>query len=380
MPSPIVHPVVTRRQRKQFLGFPWSLYREDPNWVPPLRMDQKEMVGYGHHPFFEDKNEIQTFLAYRENGEICGRIAAIHDQGHIDHHNERRGFVGFFESVDDQQVADALFDAARAWLAERDLHCMRGPMNPGLNYALGILAEGFDSPPTFLMPYNPAYYERLFAGYGFRKAQDLFAYWGNIEMLPASTAKHGPIADKIIEHFDIRVRPMDKSRFREEVEMFLSIYNRSMSRHWGFVPMSPSEIRHMAGGLRHLIVPEMALAAEIDGKVVGATFCLPDYNPRIKKIDGRLFPFGFLHLLRNRQAIKKIRILAANVLPEYQLMGVGLVLLRALVPMALDWGIEEAEFSWVAESNSLSRGALEKANAQRIKTYRVYDWDPATDG
>lgn len=374
MSGPIVQRVSTRRQKKQFLEFPWALYRGDPNWVPPLRLDQKELVGYGHHPFFE-RNRIQTFLAVRD-GEVCGRIAAVVNHAHIEQFGERRGYFGFFESVDDQQVANALFDAARGWLAEQDVPCVRGPANPGINYTIGVLIDGFDSPPTFLMTYNPPYYGRLWEGYGFRKTQDFYAYWGHIDMLPQSTAKLAPITQQIVERYNVRVRPMDRSRFREEVETFLSIYNRSMAKHWGFVPLSESEVRHMAAGLRYLIVPELAMAAEIDGKIVGVVFCLPDYNPRIKQIDGRLFPFGFLRLLRRKRDIKKIRLLAANVLPEYQLLGVGLVLLRGLVPAGVEWGLEEVEYSWVAESNSMSRGSLEKAGARRIKTYRMYDWDP----
>ncbi len=139
--------------------------------------------------------------------------------------------------------------------------------------------------------------------------------------------------------------------------------------------MSDSEVQHLARALRYMMVPELAMTAEIDGKMVGAVFGLPDYNPRIKEIDGRLFPFGFLRLLRKKNEIKRIRVISTNVVPEYQLMGLGLVLLDALVPKALEWGIEEAEFSWVLESNSLSRGSLEKGGAELTKTYRVYDLD-----
>jgi GNAT superfamily N-acetyltransferase len=146
-----------------------------------------------------------------------------------------------------------------------------------------------------------------------------------------------------------------------------------MAGTWGFVPLSADEIRHLAAGLRHLIVPELALMAEVDGKQIGACFGLLDYNPRIREIDGRLFPFGFLKLVTNRRAIKKVRLIATNVVPEYQRWGVGLVLLSGLVPHVRTWGIEEAEFSWVLESNKLSRGSLERGGAQRSKTYRLYD-------
>ncbi len=369
-----VRPVNSRKERKAFLEFPWKLYRSDPNWVPPLRMNQKEMVGYAHHPFYE-ANEAQTFLAYRD-GEICGRIAAILNRGHIEQYDESLGFFGFFECFDDQEAADALFDAVRQWLADRDVSAIRGPTNPSLNYELGLLVDGFDSPPTFMMTYNPAYYERLITGYGFAKVQDLYAYWGHVDMLPAIHAKLDPIAQQIIERYDIRLRHLDRKNFQADVEAFLDIYNRSLVSTWGFVPMSAHEVRHMAKGLRYLIVPELALGAEIDGRLVGAVFGLPDYNPRIKQIDGRLFPLGFLRLLRNKQSIKRIRLISTNVLPEFQRMGVGMVLLGGLVPLAMEWGIQEAEFSWVLESNYLSRGSLEKGGAKVAKTYRLFDYRP----
>ena len=365
--------VSTARQKKQFLQFPWTLYRDDPNWIPPLRGNQKELVGYKPHPFYA-RNAVQTFLAYRGD-EVRGRIAAILNEGHINQYDDPRGFFGFFDCCDDQEAADGLFDAVRRWFADQGIYRLRGPTNPSQNYELGLLIEGFDSPPTFMMTYNPPYYERLVEHYGFRKTQDLYAFWGEIDMLPKIQAKLGPIAEQIMERFDVKLRTLDTSRFREDVEMFLSIYNRSLVNTWGFVPMSADEIEHMAQGLRQIIVPEMAIAAEIDGRVVGASFGLPDYNPRIKEIDGRLFPFGFIRLLRNRRAIKRIRLISTNVLPEYQRMGVGMVLLHGLVPKALEWGIREAEFSWVLESNSLSFGSLKKGGAKIAKTYRLYDWE-----
>jgi GNAT superfamily N-acetyltransferase len=373
--SVVVQPVATRRQRQQFLTFPWILYREDANWTPPLRTNQKELVGYASHPFYE-RNEVQTFLAYGPSGEVLGRVAAILNRGHNERHGEERGFFGFFECADDPAVAAALFDAVRSWFAERGIHRLRGPVNPSLNYELGLLIEGFDSPAVFMMTYNPPYYERLIEGCGFRKTQDLYAYWGQIEMLPKIAAKLNPIAEQIVKHCDAQLRPLDTRRFLQDVEGFLSIYNRSLAHTWGFVPMSDGEVRHMARALRHLIVPELAIIAEVGGQMVGALFGLPDYNPRIREIDGRLYPFGFLRLLRRKDRIKRIRVISANVIPEYQRLGLGLALMHQLVPKVMEWGIVEAEFSWVLESNTLSRRSLEKAGALRTKTYRLYDWEP----
>jgi GNAT superfamily N-acetyltransferase len=373
MPDLIVAPVASRREKKQFLEFPWKLYRDDPNWVPPIRVDQKELVNYRPHPFYE-RNAVETFLALR-GGEVVGRIAAIHNRIHNEHHHDKIGFFGFFESIDDQEVASRLFDAARAWLAERGLETLRGPMNPGINYTLGTLIEGFDSPPTFMMTYNPAYYPRLLEGYGFRKAQDLYSYYGYKDMLPASTERLAPIAEQIVERFNVKTRTLDRSKFLADVELFLRIFNESLRKLWSFSPMTPGEVRHIAKSLRWLIVPELTAAVEIDGKTVGASFGILDYNPRIKRIDGRLFPFGFLRLLWNRRAIKRMRLISTNVLPEYQLMGIGLVLLRDMLPRGLTYGaLEEVEYSWVMESNALSRGSLEKGGAKRLKTFRIYDY------
>jgi GNAT superfamily N-acetyltransferase len=369
----VVTPVQSRRQRKEFLNFPWKVYRGDPNWIPPLRIDQKELVNFRPHPFYLH-NDIQTFLAYR-SGEVCGRIAAILNRGHNERYHEKRGFFGFFECADDQEAAAGLFDACKAWFAERDIHALRGPANPSLNYTVGLLIDGFDSSPWFMMTYNPPYYERLIESCGFRKTQDLYAFWGKKEMLPAIHAKLAPICEKIREYVNVTVRQLDKSRFMQEVEDFLSIYNRSLAATWGFVPMSPEEVRHMAKGLRWLIVPQLSVGAEVDGTLIGAVFGLLDYNPRIRDIDGRLFPFGFIHLLRNKRALKKIRLISTNVIPEYQRLGVGVVLLDGLLPRGIEWGLEEVEFSWVLESNSLSRGSLEKGGAKRTKTYRLYDLD-----
>ena len=278
------------------------------------------MVNYRPHPFYE-RNSVQTFLAYRGD-EVCGRIAAILNQGHIAQYNDRRGFFGFFDCVDDQEAANGLFDAVRQWFADQDIHRLRGPTNPSLNYELGLLIDGFDSPPTFMMTYNPPYYERLIENYGFRKTQDLYAFWGHIDMLPKIGEKLA--ADRRADHRALRRQAAlawTRRGSSKTSRCSSIIYNRSLANTWGFVPMSAGEVKQLAGELKQIIVPEMTVCAEIDGRVVGAAFGLPDYNPRIKEIDGRLFPFGFIHLLRNRRAIKRIRLISTNVLPEYQRYG-----------------------------------------------------------
>lgn len=367
----VVQPVTTRRQRKQFVDFPFKHYAGDPNWIPPLLMDLKGLVGFTKHPFYKDA-EVQTFLAYRD-GQVCGRLAAILNHAHNRFHNEKRGFFGFFESTDDQAVADGLFSAARNWFAERGIDQIRGPLNPSLNYECGLLIKGFDSPPYFMMTYNKPYYGQLIEGCGFSKCQDLFAYWGHVDMLKQLDPKVQKIAAQAAERFGVTIRPLNRKKFRQELATFLDLYNQSLGSTWGFVPLSAAEIHHMGAQLKHMIVPELALIAEAEGKPVGAVFGLLDYNPRIKLIRGRLFPFGFIRLLRNRRALKQMRIISTNVVPEFQRWGIGPILVTALIPRVFEWGIEEAEFSWVLESNTLSRGSLERAQVPLRKTYRIYD-------
>lgn len=369
-----VRPVSGKREQKQFLELPWTLYRNDPNWIPPLRTNQAELVGYRRHPFYE-RASCQTFLAWRE-GKPVGRVCAIVNPVHNQRYQESRGMFGFFESTDDPEVSGGLFDAARTWFAQQGIERMRGPMNPSMNYECGLLVDGFDSPPTFMMTYNPPYYARLIEDYGFKKAQDMYAFWGEVGMLQTLDSKLKFVVDEATRRFSVTTRRIERARFDKDVRSFLHIYNQSLGATWGFTPLSEVEVEHMAKSLKQLIVPEMTTIAEVNGEPVAVVFGLLDYNPRIKLIDGRLFPFGFLRLLWNRRGIKKIRLIAANVLPEYQMWGLGLVVLNRLVPDVLAWGVQEAEFSWVLESNDLSYKSLKRGGAILQKTYRVYDYEP----
>ncbi len=366
--------VRSRQERKLFFNFPWDHYRGDPNWVPPLRIVQKELLNYRYHPFYDDA-EIQTFVALR-NGQPCGRIAALLNHAHNRQYDEQRGFFGFFESVDDEEVSGRLFDAVRAWFAERNIDSLRGPVNPSLNYECGLLVDGFDEPPWFMMTYNKHYYGKLIDNYGFRNAQNLYAFWGHVDMLDAISNRLYSLSQNLLDRFELKCRTINVRRFNEEIATFLDIYNKSLVSTWGFVPMSQGEVKKQAAGMKQMIVPELTTMAEIDGKPVGTMFALLDYNPRIKEMDGRLFPFGFLKLLRKRKELTKVRLISTNVLPEYQSWGIGIALVSRLVPDALKWGIKEAEFSWVLESNDLSYKTLKKGGAKITKSYRIYDYGP----
>jgi GNAT superfamily N-acetyltransferase len=372
----VIQPVDSRSQQKRFIRLPWRIYQDDPCWMPPLIMSQEELLGFRKHPFYE-RSKSQSFLVTR-GGRDVGRITAIVNAGHIDRYKEQRGFFGFFECDDDTAASRALFQAAGDWLHAQGMTCIRGPANPTLNYECGLLIDGFDTPPFFMMTHNRPWYAHLVEDAGFGKIEDMFAFYGKTSMLDGIDPKLATMIQGVKERFGVTLRPLDKSRFAEEVRMFLHIYNESLGGTWGFVPLTPGEVDHMAASLKYLIEPELAIVAEVGGKPVGAVFCLLDYNPRIKAIDGRLFPFGFLKLLWNKKAIKRLRAISTNVVPEYQAWGIGLVLMSGLYERFIKWGLEEVEFSWVLESNYLSRRTLERGGAIVTKKYRMYQDDPPT--
>ena len=358
------------------MRFPFDLYAGDPHWVPALQMTERELLNFKPHPFYEYENSaIQCFLAI-QSGKVVGRIAAIVDGHHNAFHKEERGMFGFFEVIDDSAVAAALFDQAKAWFATKNISQLRGPANPSQNHTWGLLVDGYDSKPKFMMTYNKPYYEKLILENGFQKSQDMYAFNGHVSMLESLDPKLQFVVDEAKRRFKVTTRPIDKKNFTADVENFLRIYNAALPGQWGFTPMTEAEMKDTAKGLKMLLVPELTTMAEIDGEAVACVFGLLDYNPVIKKIGGKLFPFGFLSLLNSKRKIRDIRLVSTNVVPQYQRWGLGLVLLERLVPSVKAWGIENAEFSWVLESNKLSRGTLERGGAKLEKTYRIYDYEP----
>jgi len=371
MNSVEVTPVESRKDRKEFMELIWRLYKGDRYWIPPIRMNQEELVGFRKHPFYEN-NRCQAFLA-RKDGQVVGRIVGIINHGHNKRFEEKRGFFGFFESIDDQQVANVLFNAAGRYLKSQGMTDVRGPCNPSLNYETGTLVDGFDSSPTFMMTYNPPYHDRLMRGFEFEKTQDMYAYNGNVEMLNTIDPKINRTVEMVKERFKLKVRQVSRKNFSKEILLFLKIYNESLQGTWGFVPLSDGEVKALGMSMKLLINPAATSVIEVDGEAVAVGLGLPDYNPIIKKIDGKLFPFGWIRILLDRKKITKMRIISANVSLEWQRWGLGLVLLNRMLPDVLAIGITDAEFSWVLESNDLSRGSLERAGLVPAKTYRLYD-------
>ena len=366
-----VRAVTSWRDRRRFQRLPWTIYADDPNWVPPILSQERLLLGWGRHPFF-DHAEMVTFLAERD-GKVAGRIAVFVNDIHNAKYDEKRGFFGFFECVDDLAVARALFAAGRAGLLRRGMNDWRGPVNPSLNYTCGLLIDGFSSPPVFLMTYNPPYYAALIEALGFAKTQDMYAYEMDVALLAKLVDRYKPAVMSSLEGDDFAVRRFDRKHFAAEIRTFLEIYNRALDGTWGFTPLQEGEVTHIAKEMGQIIAPEFAAFAVVDGVAVGAVLALLDYNQIIRKLNGRLLPFGIFRILWGRKRINVARAMAVIMLPEYQQSGLGIVLLDRLVESAKPWGLRGWEFSWVLESNEASRGSLRRAGTRLTKTYRIYD-------
>lgn len=369
--SVVVKPVATRRERRRFQRFAWSVYSGDRNWVPPILSQERELLGWGTHPFF-DHARCVTLLAER-GGHAAGRLAVLVNDVHNAKYGEKRGFFGFFECIDDSSVAHALLNAGESWLRDQGMTSVRGPVNPSLNYTCGLLVEGFDRPPRFLMTYNPPYYADLLESCGFAKSQDLYAYEMDAALLAQVTQRYKPAVLAALAHSNLVVRPMDPKRHQQDVETYLDIYNRSLDGTWGFTPLQPGEARRIARDLRHVIIPRLAVFAEVDGRPIGALFALLDYNQVLRRCNGRLFPLGLLRLLMGRRRITTVRAMGMTMVPGFQSAGLAVVLMDHLIAAAEQRGIDRYEFSWVLESNARSRGTLERLGTQITSTYRLYD-------
>lgn len=369
-PELSVEPVAPgTRAFEAFVRLPWTLYRGDPDWVPPLLTDFRKLFDAAKHPFHAH-SEVQPFVA-RRRGEVVGRIAAIWNRNHQKFHDEPVGFFGFFECRDDSAVAGALFAAAEAWLAARGLRVMRGPANFSSNEEWGLLVDGWNGPPRVMMTYNPRYYVPLFESCGFRKAKDLVAYTFTGTGVPERLRRGTDIVAK--RNPDVRIRSLDMKRFDAELTIIRSLYNRCWERNWGFVPMTEAEIDHMARELKPVVDPSLVFVAEKAGQPVGFSLSLPDLYLALKHADGRLFPFGLIKLLWHARKIKRVRVLTLGIVPEHRHSGLDALMYRHLMETCYQKGIMGGEFSWMLEDNLAIKRPMENLGASIYRTYRLYD-------
>jgi GNAT superfamily N-acetyltransferase len=360
--------VVGSRDLAAFVGLPYALHRYDPFWVAPLRRDVRAQLSRDKNPFFEHA-EAEYFLA-RSGGRVVGRIAAVHNRLHNETHGDRVGFFGFFESARDPGVAAALLDAAAAWLRGRGLTVMRGPASFSTNDEAGLLVDGFDTPPAVMMPHNPPYYADLLEGAGFRQAKDLVAYRSTDDRLPVRLIE---ATTTLEQRHGVRTRTLDMRRFGAEVELIKRLYNAAWERNWGFVPMTDREIAHLASQLRPVVVPELVVFAEKEGRAIGFGVALPDLNVALRRNpSGWLFP-GIVKIGWAARRIDRLRVLLLGTLPEWRGRGVDTLLYKRIWEEGRRQGYRWAEAGWVLEDNHAMRNGLERMGFERYKTYRLYD-------
>ena len=360
--------VSSRRDRDAFIKFPWRIYADDPAWVPPLIIERKAFLDRKRHPFYRH-GDAALFLA-RRNGEIVGRVMASDDPNYNTLHQSNVGCFGLFDSIDDVDVAKALFDAAVKWSRDKGRSEILGPIDYSTNYVCGLLIDGFEHPPAVLTAHNPPYYQRLLEALGFEKEKDWYAWWFSEFSKPldrlrrivqARTAKHG-----------VKIRRFDLKNLAGESQRIRSVYNQAWRNNWGFVPFTEAEADHMAKEMRSLISPGGTLIAESNGVPIGFVITIPDIHIPFRRMNGRLtwfgLPIGLLRLIYHRFTLRIGRMVALGVVEKYRCAGVA----EALVLREIEEGFNTGELSMTLEDNFMINRFIEAMGAQRYKTYRIF--------
>ena len=373
-----IRPVTTKADKDAFISLPGAILGDDPVWVPPLKMMVRDQLNPKKNPWFT-RGEAQFFLAER-NGAILGRISAQVDRGHLDLHKDSTGFFGFFDCVNEQPVADALFAAAGAWLKEKGLRRVRGPFSLSINEESGLLVDGFESPPRMMMGHAKPYYQTLVDAAGFEKVRDLFAF-----LTPMDTAvpyKHMKIMQRSIDRNPgLSFRHLDPKNYDRDIGILVELFNAAWTENWGFVPMSEADAHHMAKELKPILIPELVWFAFYENEPAAMAVALPDLNEMIADLDGRLWPTGWAKLawrvLTRRSWSSGTRVLLMGVAPRFKNKPLGSVLglmvMGAIRRESLKLNLPICEMSWVLEDNTQTRHSLETIGGRVYKTYRVYE-------
>lgn len=361
--------VSDKREEKQFLEFPYDFYKGDNNWVPPLRLMQKDILNRSKNPFYENA-EMAMFLA-ESNGKIAGRIAAIHNRSYNEHSGTNTGFFGFFECIDNQTTANLLFKVAEDWLKLRDVDAIYGPLSPSMMGEIGVLVEGFDLSPMFLMPYNKSHYDKLITQAGYVKEIDLLAYYVTDQATELERSKK---AETLVQrrYPQLSVRKMNMRNWKKELITVRDIFNKAWANNWGFAPVSAEEFEFLVSDLRYILDPDFAIVVENDGVPVAFSIGLADINMILKNMNGKLLPFGWWKLLRGIKKLGVMRVPLMGVIPEFHGKGIDGLLNLHTIRNGLAKGFYAAEFSWLLETNIGIINVAERFGAKLTKRYRVY--------
>lgn len=370
MPDVEIVQVESASQLNEFINYPTRLYRNNRNYVIPLVSERKEFFDFENNPFYKTA-KVQLYLAKRGK-ETVGRIAACINFAHNEVHGEKAGFFGFFDCIDNFEVASLLLKVVMIYLKKEGMLLMRGPMNFSTNHEIGFLMEGYDSPPFVMMTWNPPYLLQLAERFGLKKEMDLNAYIFTKETpFPERVTR---VMEKLKTRSPIKIRTINMSDFDNEVRRINKIYNAAWERNWGFVPMDEEEFFYMAKNLKQIVEPELTLIAELDGNPVAFSLSLPDINDALIHLNGKLFPFGLIKLLwltKVKKVIKGIRVITMGVIPEYQRRGIESMMFYHTYTTGVKLGYTRAELSWTLENNEpMNRMAID-IGASLYKKYRI---------
>lgn len=367
-----IRPVDGPRDLAAFIKLPWRLYRNEPNWVPPLISDRRKFLDRERNPFFSHA-EAEYFLAERD-GRIVGRITAQVDRNLNEFQDNRWGMFGFFECEDDQEAATGLLAVAERWLRERGRDRMVGPMSFTTNDECGVLVEGFDRLPTILTDWTHRYYPDLLEGAGLTKAMDTLMWNLWVDERESVHPAIWQMARDVKEKHGITVRSMRKRDLEAEIGRFLEVYNAAWERNWGFVPLTEEEVRHYAKDLKPILDENWAMIAETaEGEVVGAALTLPDYNQVLRHMNGRLLPIGWAKALWYRRKIDRVRVFALGVKKAYQHTGVAARMYEMHFDSAERTPQKGGEMGWILETNTAMNRAMEGMGGTVERRYRIYE-------
>ena len=369
-----IRPVRTRRELKRFVKVPFKLHRDHPQWVPPLIFDRMQFLNRKRNPYFEHA-EAELFVAERA-GEPVGRITAQIDERWDAYQGGGDGMFGFFETIDDREVATALLAAAEEWLRERGRDRLIGPMDFTTNDEVGILIEGHELRPMILQNWHPPFYKVLLEELGYGKAMDLLMWYLELGKLKEGDQFAPEIhvaATKALRDEGIEIRNIDKGDLGEEMRRFTEVYNEAWAENWGFVPATDAEVEFHAKLLKQVIDEDWAFIAEKEGETVGVALTLPDINQVLRQMGGRLLPFGWLRFLRGKPKIDRVRVFALGVKNEFRHSGVAAGLYLKHLEAASPHGVPAGETGWILETNKPMNRAMEGMGGTVVKRYRIYE-------
>jgi hypothetical protein len=367
-----IREVSGRRDLTNFIELPNRLYGAEKFYIPYLSSDRRKFLNKKKNPFFHH-SQAAYYMAYK-NGTPVGRIAAVINDLHNQYHGEKTGFFGFFDCFDDFDVARSLLSAAEDFVHRRGMSLIRGPMNFSTNDEIGLLIEGYESYPVFMMTWNPAYYIELYEKLHLKKAEDVLAYYLDEKTLPSERVLR--VVDKIKARSRITVRTVNMNDFHRELELIRTIYNNAWSKNWGFVPMTPEEFNHIAGDFKKIIDPELVILAFVDNEPAGFSLAMPDYNVIFKKMNGKLFPLGllkFLYYTKIHKIMTGARIMTLGIVDKYRNLGLDMVLYYETFTRGTRRGFHWGELSWILERNTLMNKGAAAMGARIYKRYRVFE-------